>query len=106
MDRSAAARRTEQAIIRLRHTGLDAHSFRVEALRRLRKVVPVDAIFCATVDPATLLFTGSMVEEIPEAATPAFLTNEFLQDDVNKFVHLARAARPVQSLYAATRGEP
>src|SRR4029078_3109956 len=76
-----------------------------EVLRRLRTVIPVDALFCATVDPATLLFTGSLVEEIPESATPAFLANEFLQDDVNKFVHLARAARPVQSLYAATRGE-
>jgi DNA-binding CsgD family transcriptional regulator len=46
------------------------------------------------------------VEAIPEHATPAFLTNEFLQDDVNKFVHLARAARPVLGLYEATMGEP
>ena len=106
MDHSAALRRTEQAIVRLCHEGLDSHTLRVEVLRRLRTVVPVDAAFCATVDPATLLFTGSMVEEIPEHATPAFLANEFLQDDVNKFVALARAAQPVQSLYAATRGEP
>lgn len=106
MDHSAVARRAEQAIMRLGHAGLDSHSFRVEALRRLRKIVPVDAIFCATVDPATLLFTGSLTEEIPASVTPAFLANEFLQDDVTKFVHLAHAARPVQSLYAATRGEP
>jgi DNA-binding CsgD family transcriptional regulator len=106
MDHSPAARRTEQAIIHLSHAGLNPHTFRVEALRRLRKIVPVDALFCATVDPATLLFTGSMVEEIPESVTPAFLTNEFLHDDVTKFVHLAHATRPVQSLYAATRGEP
>jgi hypothetical protein len=106
MDNNAALRRTEQAIVRLGHEGLDSHTLRVEVLRRLRTVVPVDAAFCATVDPATLLFTGSMVEEIPEHATPAFLANEFLQVDVNKFVALARAAQPVQSLYAATRGEP
>jgi DNA-binding CsgD family transcriptional regulator len=106
MDRSAAARRAEQSIIRLSHAGLDARAFRVEALRRLRAVVPVDALFCATVDPATLLFTGSLVEAIPESVTPAFLRNEFLQDDVTKFVHLARARRPVQGLYAATQGEP
>src|SRR5215207_1427954 len=110
MDRSGstsgAARRTHQAIVRLCHAGLDAHALRVEALRRLRNVVPVDAFFCATVDPATLLFTGSFVEEIPEHATPAFLANEFMQDDVNKFVHLARASWPVQGLYEATRGEP
>ena len=106
MDHDAAARRTEQAIIRLCHAGLDSRTLRVEALRRLRKIVPVDAAFFATVDPATLLFTGSLVEEIPESVTPAFLANEFLQDDVTKFVHLAHAARPVQSLYEATRGEP
>ncbi len=105
MDHSPAIRRTEQAIIRVCHAGLDSQTLRVEVINRLRKVIPADALFCATVDPATLLFTGSMVEEIPEYATPAFLANEFLQDDVNKFVHLARAARPVQSLYAATRGE-
>jgi DNA-binding CsgD family transcriptional regulator len=106
MDHSPAARRTEQSIARLSHAGLDPRAFRVEALRRLRTIVPVDALFCATVDPATLLFTGSLVEEIPESVTPAFLSNEFLQDDVNKFVHLAHNTGPVQSLYAATRGEP
>ncbi len=106
MDRERARRRAEQEIVRLCHAGLDSRTLRVEALRRLRAVVPVDALFCATVDPATLLFTGSFVEEIPEHATPAFLANEFLQDDVNKFVHLARAGQPVQGLYEATRGEP
>ena len=106
MEQSAVARRAEQDIMRLCHAGLDSRTLRLEALRRLRKIVPVDAAFCATVDPATLLFTGSLTEEIPESATPDFLTNEFLQDDVTKFVHLAHAARPVQSLYAATRGEP
>jgi DNA-binding CsgD family transcriptional regulator len=106
MDPGAAARRAEHDIVRLSHAGLDSRALRVEAVRRLRKIVPVDAVFCATVDPATLLFTGSVVEEIPEAATPAFLANEFMQDDVNKFVDLAGATRPVQSLYEATRGEP
>ena len=106
MDRERARRRAEQEIVRLCHAGLDSRTLRVEALRRLRAVVPVDALFCATVDPATLLFTGSVVEEIPEKATPAFLANEFLQEDVNKFVHLARAGRPVQGLYEATEGEP
>ena len=106
MDQSAVARRTEQTIIRLCQAGLDSHTLQVEVLRRLRKIIPVDAAFCATVDPATLLFTGSITEEIPESVTPAFLSNEFLQDDVTKFVHLARSARPVQSLYQATHDEP
>jgi DNA-binding CsgD family transcriptional regulator len=106
MDQSAVARRTEQTIIRLCQAGLDPHTLQIEVLRRLRKIIPIDAAFCATVDPATLLFTGSMTEEIPESVTPAFLSNEFLQDDVTKFVHLARSARPVQSLYQATHHKP
>src|SRR5919112_269508 len=88
MDQSAVARRTEQTIIRLCQAGLDPQTLQVEVLRRLRRIIPVDAAFCATVDPAT------------------FLSNEFLQDDVTKFVHLARSARPVQSLYQATHDEP
>jgi DNA-binding CsgD family transcriptional regulator len=106
MQHSAMAQRAEQAIMRLGHAGLDPQAFQVEALRRLRKIVPVDAIFCATVDPGTLLFTGALTEEIPASLTPVFLNNEFLQDDVAKFAHLARATRPVQSLYGATGGEP
>jgi hypothetical protein len=51
MDRDRSARRTQHEIVRLCHTGLDSRTLRVEALRRLRKVVPVDALFCATVDP-------------------------------------------------------
>lgn len=106
MDRDRAARRAQQEIVRLCHAGLDSHTLRIEVLRQLRKVVAVDALFCATVDPATLLFTGSIAEEIPDYATLAFLTNEFLQDDVNKFTQLARANQPIHGLYEATRGEP
>jgi len=106
MDHGESARRAHQDIVRLCHAGLDSRMLRVEVVRRLRTVVPMDAFFCATVDPATLLFTGSVVEEIPESTTPAFLANEFLQDDVNKFVHLAQASQPVQRLYEVTQGEP
>jgi DNA-binding CsgD family transcriptional regulator len=106
MANSGAGERAEREVIRLCQAGLDARTFAVEALRRLRAAIPVDAFFWATADPATLLFTGSVVEEIPERVTPLFLNNEFLQDDVNKFVQLARRRDPVDSLYRATAGEP
>lgn len=98
-----AAERTRREIIRLCHAGLDSRALRQQVLTQLRKVTPIDAFWAATVDPATLLFTGSLVEGIPEHATPAFLANEFLQGDVNKFVALARGA-PVNNLYEATEG--
>ena len=100
------AARTEQEIVRLCHGGLESKTLRIETLRRLRKVIPVDSFWFATADPATLLFTSSVVEDIPEHATPAFVANEFLQTDVNKWVHLARASRPANGLYLATRGKP
>jgi DNA-binding CsgD family transcriptional regulator len=47
-----------------------------------------------------------VVEEIPERLTARFVDNEFLQDDVNKWTQLARAAQPANGLYAATQGRP
>lgn len=93
-------------VVRLCHAGLDSGSVRRETMRRLRDVLPVDAFWFATADPATLLFTGSVVDSIPEKATPLFIENEFLQNDVNKWTQLAAAQRPVNSLYLATKGSP
>ena len=38
-------------------SGLDADALRATVLPRLRKVVPIDALWWASADPATLLFT-------------------------------------------------
>ncbi len=94
------------SIIRLCHAGLDSATLRRETMRHLRHVLPADSFWFATADPATLLFTGSLVDSIPEKATPLFIANEFLQDDVNKWTRLARAKLPVNSLYLATKGMP
>ena len=101
---SRSARRISNDIVRLSQAGLDSLSFRREAMRCLRAVVPVDSFWFATADPETLLFTGSMIEEIPASATPLFIANEFLQDDVNKWVRLAVKRPAVDSLASATRG--
>ena len=80
------------------YAGLDTLSLETEFLDTLQRVVPFDAAFCATVDPATLLFTGALQREIPREETPRFLVNEFLEDDVNKFRSLATARSPVDWL--------
>ena len=87
------------------YLGLDMASLRREVLGRLRRLVPVDAAFFATVDPETLLFTSVMTEEPLGSATELFLDNEFGRDDVNKFAVLARADDVVSSLDRATKGE-
>jgi DNA-binding CsgD family transcriptional regulator len=92
------SQRARQRIIRLCHAGLDSRSLRLEILRVLRTVVPVDAAFFATLDPATLLFTDALQDAVLQEASLSFLDNEFLQDDVNKFVTLARSRTPVRTL--------
>ncbi len=100
-----SAERVRREIIRLCHAGLDSRTLRMEIIKQLRKVIPIDVFFFTTADPATLLFTGAVVDEILERATPQFLQNEFLQDDVNKFSWLARSATPIGGLIQATRSK-
>jgi DNA-binding CsgD family transcriptional regulator len=87
------------------YAGLDVADLRDEVLRRLRRIMSVDAAFFGTLDPQTLLFTSAVAEEPLRAATPLFLDNEYGRRDVNKFAALAEAADPVGSLDRATRGQ-
>jgi DNA-binding CsgD family transcriptional regulator len=105
MNWSRSAERTRQEIIRLSHAGLDSRTFRVEAVRRLQKLIPIDASFFATADPATLLFTSAVVDDVLARSTPSFIENEFLKDDSVKFASLTRGRSPVDSLGVATKGE-
>ncbi len=96
-------------IIRLCHAGLDPLALLEEAFSRLRRAIPLDAWFCATMDPATLLYTGALRRGFPagsEQMTPMLMYNEFMQDDVNKFTSFARGGRPAGTLYTATGGVP
>jgi DNA-binding CsgD family transcriptional regulator len=97
--------RQATALIGRCYAGLDAAELREEILRRLRRILPVDAAFFATVDPMTLLFTSAAADEPLGAATALFLENEFGRDDVNKFAALAESADPVASLDRATGGQ-
>jgi len=105
MNTSTSAELVRQEIIRLCHAGLDSRTFRIESVKRLKKAIPVDASFLATADPATLLFTGAVLDDVLPSATAQFLENEFMREDAVKFARLARGRSPVESLGAATRGE-
>src|ERR687894_3119697 len=105
MDRGRSAERVRQEIVRLSHAGLDARTFGIETVKQLRKAIPTDVSFFATADPATLLFTSAVRDEVLARATSQFLEREFLQDDPVKFARLARGRSPVESLGMATKGE-
>lgn len=98
-----AAERVRCEIIRLCRSGCDSRTLRREVIKQLRQAIPLDVSFFATADPATLLFTGATVDGILEKATPQFIENEFLQDDVNKFAWLARGTQQVGDLVAETQ---
>jgi DNA-binding CsgD family transcriptional regulator len=98
------AAQTSRDLIRLCHVGLDSRTLRLEVVKRLRSIIPFDGSCFITADPATLLFTGSVVEGL-EAATPQLIENELLHDDVNKFSWLVRSNTVVGDLALATKGE-
>jgi DNA-binding CsgD family transcriptional regulator len=99
------AEQTRRELIRLCHAGLDSRTLRIEIMKRLRTVIPIDVSFFTTTDPATLLFTGAVVDDILMSATPQFLENEFLQNDVNKLAWMVSSNTPVMNLVQATEGE-
>jgi DNA-binding CsgD family transcriptional regulator len=92
------------AIVDTCRSGLPPEALRDRVLPRLRRAVPFDAAFWATVDPTTLLFTQPHQQEIPAETVPYFIQNEFLDDDVNKWTALAREPRSVGTLTQATAG--
>ena len=101
---SAVAARTLRELERLAVNGLDSQAFRHAALERIRRVVPVDAAWFATVDPTSLLFTSAVTDDILRPHAALFLQNEFLADDVNQFRNLVRPGAIVGTLDAQTEG--
>jgi DNA-binding CsgD family transcriptional regulator len=93
------------AIVETCRSGLPPEALRDWVLPRLRRAVPFDAAFWATVDPTTLLFTQPHQEEIPPETVPYFIQNEFIHADVNKWTTLARERLGVRTLAQATGGD-
>jgi DNA-binding CsgD family transcriptional regulator len=105
MTAAVMRRRARDDIVRLVHRGLGVEEFSRAATRALRRAVPFDGACVLTLDPATLLPTGEVVENgLPPAATARLTEIEVGEPDVNKFTALARAPRPAASLSAATGG--
>jgi DNA-binding CsgD family transcriptional regulator len=102
---AAAVQRQIESLIALCRSDLAAGDLREQVLARLGQLVPIDAAFFATVDPATMLFTSAVADEPLSTVTELFLENEFGRTDVNKFAALALSNQPVTSLDLATAGD-
>jgi DNA-binding CsgD family transcriptional regulator len=105
MKRGPALENLTGAIVEICRSGLPSSELRDRVLTRLRRAVPFDAAFWATVDPATLLFTQPHQLDIPHGTIPYFIQNEFIDDDVNKWTTLARDGAGVRTLAEVTEGD-
>jgi len=80
-------------------------TLRIEILKRLRTVIPIDVSFFTTVDPATLLFTGAVVDEISGACHSPVHRERVSARRCQQIRLLARSATPVGGLIQATQRE-
>jgi len=98
MASGAAVQDVTASIVAVCHQGHPPERLKAEVLARLRRVLPVDALWWATSDPATLLFTQAFREGLPDRTIPYFVDNEFLGRDVNQWTELAQDPGGVRTL--------
>jgi DNA-binding CsgD family transcriptional regulator len=98
--------RLRDELTRLLHRDGTVREFSLAAGRALARAVPFDGLCVLTLDPATLLPTGEVVEHgLPAEATARMAEIEIRGHDVNGFSALARAPRHAATLSQATGGD-
>jgi DNA-binding CsgD family transcriptional regulator len=90
-----------EAISRLGHDRLEPHELLVEAAHRIRRVVPYDMGGWMTIDPDSLLPTGTMRSGKPPALVRQLWFNEIETADLNHFPTLLREDARVATLCSA-----
>lgn len=93
------------AFARLIQRELDLSAYFDAADRLLARYVPFDASCWLSLDPETLLPTSHFSREYGVADMLRLVTNEYLDEDFNKFADLARSNPPVGILSRAARGD-
>ncbi len=102
---TAVRERVRGDIVRLVHRSLGVHEFSRSVTRILGRAVPFEGTCLLTVDPASLLPTGEVVDNaLPATATVRLTEIELREPDFNKFAALARGQRPAASLSDVTAG--
>jgi DNA-binding CsgD family transcriptional regulator len=97
-------RQLRSEILQLGGSGLDWVSFATAATELIRRVVPFDRSCWHTVDPGTVLFTGSLNQNVGCSGT-WLAEHEYVVEDVNKWWFLARSGRLAGASSLATHGD-
>ena len=96
--------RVRDDIERLRGRGLTWADFSVAAADAVGAAISFDAFCCHTVDPGTILFTGSVNRDI--GCSGSWLAHhEYVVEDINKWSFLARSGRIAGATSIDTHGE-
>jgi DNA-binding CsgD family transcriptional regulator len=102
---AASSERVRDDLVRLVHSGADVRDFALGAARILGRAVPFDGVCVLTMDPATLLPTGAVMENGPPTGEHSRLRdNEFCGEDFIAFNTLALSERHAAALSQATGG--
>ena len=96
--------RTRREIVRLARAGLDWVTFATEVTEVLRRAIPFDRSCWHPVDPDTVLFTGSLNQNIT-CSGDWLAEYEYVVEDVNKWWFLARSGRLAGATSLATHGD-
>lgn len=90
----------------LESSALSVRQCREAALTMISDTVPFAAACCTSVDPVTLLSTGSSTDDVIEAIHHQLFAYEYGHghEDYNSYEHLIHAPLPAASLSAATEG--
>ena len=105
MAEQTALAQARRRIRELSNNGLESTELRLAVLDQLARVVPFDAAFFPTADPATLLYTSAVRTGMPDGLTAGFLANEFGTSDVNKFRLMVGSSTTAATLDSATHGD-
>jgi DNA-binding CsgD family transcriptional regulator len=105
MAEPSALAQARRRIRELSNNGLESTQLRLAVLDQLARVVPFDAAFFPTADPATLLYTSAVRTGMPDGLTADFLANEFECSDVNKFRSMVGSSTTAATLDSATHGD-
>ena len=96
-------RRARGQITRLARDGLDWITFSTAASETIGRVIPFDRACWHTVDPGTVLFTGSLNQNVGCSGT-WLAEHEYVVEDVNKWWFLASSGRRAGAMSLATHG--
>ena len=93
-------------LVSLAHRGADMRDFALGAARILARAVGFEGVCVLTMDPATLVPTGQVVENgLPQAAITQMAEIELRGEDYNSIRSLAMSERHAATLSQATGGD-